>query len=131
MRTDSEDEAVSERDVAHAYASHIGNEYARLRARLHMLEKNTDVSADNQLALSAFDRLAEQVGKDNPHLTKEQAFAKVYSDPKHVNLRRFERNAFYKSIDYDCRYEAPIAKYLTRGKRQRLSILHEDGRGCA
>jgi len=44
MRTDSEDETVSERDVAHAYAAHIGNEYARLRARLHKLGKRQRLS---------------------------------------------------------------------------------------
>ena len=114
MESDNEDTAPSNSEIAHSYAEHIGHEYARLRARLHKLEKHTDVSADtNQLALSAFDRLAEQARAAEPHLTKEQAFSKVYSDPKNVNLRRLERNSAYASIGYDCRYEQPIAKSIS------------------
>ena len=38
------------------------------------------------------------------------AFDKIL--PSDVNLRRIERNSFYKSIDYNCCYEAPIAKSI-------------------
>src|ERR1700730_5032404 len=38
------------------------------------------------------------------------AFEKIL--PSDVNLRRIERNSFYKSIDYNCCYEAPIAKSI-------------------
>src|ERR1700730_18203033 len=73
------------------------------------MTKATDA---NNLALTVFDTLAAQVRKAEPHLTKEQAFAKVYNNPKHVNLRRIERNSAYASIGYDCRYEQPVQKSI-------------------
>jgi hypothetical protein len=106
MRTDIEDPAPTERDRAHAYVELIGREHARLRARLGKLErpKDSEAMGTNQLAMNVFNSLAEQVRKDEPHLTREQAFAKAYRDPKNVNLRRIERNSFYKSIDSDRRF---------------------------
>jgi hypothetical protein len=57
--------------------------------------------------------MAADLRKREPHLTKEQAFAKVYTDPANVDLRRAERNFAYGAIGYGYRYEEPARKTIS------------------
>jgi hypothetical protein len=44
-------------------------------------------------AYDMFQEMANELRKAQPHLTKEQAFSRVYSDPANAELRRAERAA--------------------------------------
>jgi hypothetical protein len=68
-------------------------EEARLRASA--TRKAIDMSKidTGRLALFALECAAEQLRKGNPSLTREQAFAKVYSDPSNVEITKAERSA--------------------------------------
>jgi hypothetical protein len=64
--------------------------------------------AQGMIAQIALDGLARQIRKSEPHLTKEQAFVKAYTDPKNAPLRRAERNASYQDIGFDKELSVPV-----------------------
>jgi hypothetical protein len=50
------------------------------------------------MAMGKLKELAAEIRRQNPFLTPEQAFARVYSDPANRELRRAERFAAYSRM---------------------------------
>jgi hypothetical protein len=60
---------------------------------------NELIAKAGQLADLALDAMAHNLKCEQPHLTKEQCFAKVYEDPANILLRKAERTAAYAKLD--------------------------------
>jgi hypothetical protein len=51
------------------------------------------IEKGGKIAVRILELEARELRKSHPELTREQAFAKVYSSPANVDLRRAEREA--------------------------------------
>ena len=103
----------AERELTLNRVQRIGREYGRLRQSL--LRKNeTGANMDDliqkagETAEKILELEARELRKLHPELTEAQAFAKVYTDPANIDLRRAERekNGFIKYVDES--EDAPI-----------------------
>jgi hypothetical protein len=68
-----------------------------------------------------FEKLADDLLKTQPKLTKEQAFAKVYADPANVELRKAERAANGFAYPPIARTAPAVEESMAFGKLKELA----------
>ena len=100
----------AQREIALDRVQRIGREYLALRRSLFMKgETNMDelIQKAGETAEKIFELEAKELRKSHPELSEAQAFARVYSHPTNVDLRRAERekNGFIK---YEIEQEEPV-----------------------
>ena len=85
----------SESDIAHAYAARIASEYLRLKNKLNTGIAKMDIGISKAEAganiMGLIEHKATELREREPSLTKEQAFAKIYTAPENRSLRAAER----------------------------------------
>ena len=87
----------AQREIALDRAQRVGREYLALRRSLMMKNEGNQmddlIQKNGKIAEKILELEAKELRKLHPHLTEAQAFAKVYSDPANVDLRKAERQA--------------------------------------
>jgi hypothetical protein len=107
MRPTEPEETETGADVALRRVKAIAREHQQLRAILNK-------RACGEVAMTVLRGLAEQLRKNNPRLTKEQAFTLAYKAPENAVLRRAGRNASYDAIGYAREFAAVFAIEASR-----------------
>jgi hypothetical protein len=77
------------------------------------------IEANGELAEIALHGAAEAISKDNPHLSEAQAFARAYSAPENLELRKAEHAARYQRIGATAPQSAGADASLSIAKRDR------------
>jgi hypothetical protein len=104
------DATSNDSEVAHAHIKRVADEFYRLRAKLSKSEERTETMDYEQMIKKAGDTAeeiiqlrADELPKNLPHFTPEQAYAAVYTAPGNEHLRRAEReaNGFVRYTDVE------------------------------
>jgi hypothetical protein len=118
-----------ESEAAHAYIDRVTREYHRMRGKILKGETMYEDSVEKagKLAELTIDALAHNLRKREPHLSKEQAFSKIYSDPQYAHLAKAERCASRMAAGIEPQRSAPEISEagqidFTKGEREQWAF---------